>query len=89
MVTASWRKYPNPLNPAVVGLDVLDRHVNNGILKTRRLISTEWGMPQWAATLLGADKISYAVEQSEVDSKKKTMTLISKNVSINCLVLPL
>lgn len=80
-MTASWRKYPNPLNPCVVGLDVLDRQLSNGVLKTQRLISTEWGMPQWAASLLGADKVSYALEQSEVDPKKKTMTLVSKNVS--------
>lgn len=40
------RKYPNPMNPSVVGVDVLDRHVDpSGKLHSHRLLSTEWGIP--------------------------------------------
>ncbi|XP_015789777.1 PRELI domain containing protein 3A [Tetranychus urticae] len=83
VVTATWRKYPNPLNPAVVGIDVVDRNVANGTLKSQRLISTEWGMPHWACSILGGDKVSYAVEHSEVDARRKCMTLVSKNISFS------
>ena len=49
-MTAAWRKYPNPLNPSVVGLDVLDRSIDaEGKLKSHRLMSTSWGMPGWVA----------------------------------------
>lgn len=78
---AAWRKYPNPMNPAVVGIDVLDRSVCNGILKTHRLISTKWGMPSWSTKILGPDRTCYASEHSEVDIGNKTMTMQSKNLT--------
>ena len=49
VVTAAWRKYPNPHNPAVIGMDVVDRKVDEqGILRSHRLLSTSWGLPGWA-----------------------------------------
>jgi hypothetical protein len=45
---ASWRKYPNPMNPNVVAIDVLERDVKNGILHSRRLLSSKWVFPGWA-----------------------------------------
>lgn len=40
------RKYPNPMNPCVVGVDVLERSVDRcGRLHSHRLLSTEWGLP--------------------------------------------
>lgn len=40
------QKYPNPMNPSVVGVDVLDRHIDpSGKLHSHRLLSTEWGIP--------------------------------------------
>ena len=40
------RKYPNPMNPCVVGVDVLERSVDGrGRLHSHRLLSTEWGLP--------------------------------------------
>lgn len=45
---AAWKKYPNPFSAAVVGVDVLDRHVDKGVLKTHRLMTTKWGLPHWA-----------------------------------------
>jgi len=81
-VSASWRKYPNPMNPAVVGIDVVDRKVENGVLKTHRLITTEWGLPSWATRILGADRACFAAEQSEVDPRGKVMTLMSRNLTL-------
>lgn len=53
IVQAAWKKYPNPLNPAVIGTDVLDRKVDNkGVLKTHRLMTTQWGLPNWAKKVI-------------------------------------
>ncbi|XP_068837652.1 PRELI domain containing protein 3B-like [Capricornis sumatraensis] len=36
----------NPLNLSVVGVDVLDRHIDpSGKLHSHRLLGTEWGLP--------------------------------------------
>ena len=49
VVEAAWKKYPNPWSKAVKAIDVLDRHVDEkGILKTHRLMTTQWGFPGWA-----------------------------------------
>ncbi|XP_064598930.1 PRELI domain containing protein 3B-like [Liolophura sinensis] len=82
VVQAAWRKYPNPMNPSVVGIDVVERSVTpSGILKSHRLMSTAWGLPTWAVNILGASESCYASEHSEVDPSSKTMTLRSRNVS--------
>lgn len=40
------QKYPNPMNPSVIGVDVLDRDIDKqGRLHSTRLLSTEWGLP--------------------------------------------
>lgn len=49
---AAMQKYPNPMNPGVVGVDVLNRHVDTqGRLYSNRLLSTEWGLPSLAKTV--------------------------------------
>lgn len=45
---AAWRKYPNPMNPAVIGTDVVERRVVDGVLHTHRLVSSKWFFPKWA-----------------------------------------
>ncbi|KAK7887094.1 hypothetical protein WMY93_026715 [Mugilogobius chulae] len=46
VVKAAMRKYPNPMNPSVIGVDVLDRGLDSrGRLHSHRLLSTEWGLP--------------------------------------------
>jgi len=83
VVEAAWRKYPNPLKPEVVGLDVVDRKVDaNGILKTNRVITTEWHIPTWVSKLIGLRNPSHSYERSEVDLKQRHMTLQTRN--LNC-----
>lgn len=79
---ATWRKYPNPMNPSVIGIDVMDRKVSDGILHTHRLICTKFGLPAWANNLLGKDRTCYVSEYSKVDPMRKTMTLESRNLSL-------
>jgi len=83
VVHAAWRKYPNPLKPEVVGLDVIDRKVDdNGILRTNRVITTEWSIPSWATRLIGLRNPTLSYEQSEVNAKAQRMVLQTRN--LNC-----
>lgn len=52
MAQATWRKYPNPMNPNVVAIDVLDREVKNGVLHSHRLLSSKWIFPGWAKKVI-------------------------------------
>ncbi|XP_036730829.1 PRELI domain containing protein 3A isoform X3 [Balaenoptera musculus] len=77
------RKYPNPMNPSVVGVDVLERSVDSrGRLHSHRLLSTEWGLPGLVRAILGTSRtLTYIREHSIVDPVGKKMELCSTNVS--------
>lgn len=46
VVKAAMRKYPNPMNPNVIGVDVLERNLDEGgRLHSHRLLSTQWALP--------------------------------------------
>jgi len=84
VVKASFRKYPNPLNTAVKGIDVIDREVKqDGTLQSHRIITSEWGLPKWISNILGltSSKICYASEFSTIDPFKKEMTLKTRNLT--------
>ncbi|XP_023862192.1 PRELI domain containing protein 3B-like [Salvelinus fontinalis] len=85
---AAMQKYPNPMNPGVVGVDVLNRHVDTqGRLCSNRLLSTEWGLPSLAKTLIGITRTNtYIQEHSVVDPKENTFELQSTNISCTNIV---
>ncbi|XP_068928593.1 PRELI domain containing protein 3B isoform X3 [Petaurus breviceps papuanus] len=59
VTTAAMQKYPNPMNPSVVGVDVLDRHIDpTGKLHSHRLLSTEWGMPSIVKSISFTNMVS-------------------------------
>jgi len=80
---AAWRKYPNPMNPAVTSIDVIDRQVVKGVLHTHRVISSQWGIPSWvqSVSIMGSPNLMYANEKSEVDPQKQTMILKTRNIT--------
>ncbi|CAG0914214.1 unnamed protein product [Notodromas monacha] len=80
---AAWRKYPNPINPAVWGTDVVDRHVDprDGALITHRIISSQWGLPSWAASILGNPSACYASEVSRVNASTRNFQLDTQNLT--------
>lgn len=78
---AAWRKYPNPMNPAVIGTDVVERKVVDGVLHTHRLVSSTWYFPNWAQAIIGNAKVCYASEKSLVDPQKKVMSLKTINLT--------
>ncbi|NXU10922.1 PLD3A protein, partial [Pardalotus punctatus] len=88
VIKAAMRKYPNPMNPCVVGVDVLDRSLDNqGRLHSHRLLSTEWGLPSIVKAILGTSRtLTYIEEHSVVDPVKKKMELCSTNITLTNLV---
>lgn len=78
---AAWRKYPNPMNPAVIGTDVVERDVRDGVLHTHRLVSSKWYFPKWAQALIGSAKVCYASEKSVVNPYNREMTLKTINLT--------
>uniref|UniRef100_F7I1W3 PRELI domain containing 3B n=1 Tax=Callithrix jacchus TaxID=9483 RepID=F7I1W3_CALJA len=59
VTTAAMQKYPNPMNPSVVGVDVLDRHIDpSGKLHSLRLLSTEWGLPSIVKSISFTNMVS-------------------------------
>ena len=88
VTTAAMQKYPNPMNPSVAGVDVLDRHINpSGKLHSHRLLSTEWGLPSIVKSIIGAARTkTYVQEHSVVDPVEKTMELKSTNISFTNMV---
>ncbi|KAM5245714.1 PRELI domain containing protein 3B isoform 2-T2 [Ctenodactylus gundi] len=59
VTTAAMQKYPNPMNPNVVGVDVLDRHIDPcGKLHSHRLLSTEWGLPSIVKSISFTNMVS-------------------------------
>ncbi|CAG9814548.1 unnamed protein product [Phaedon cochleariae] len=81
VATAAWRKYPNPHNTAVIGTDVVERKVVDGVLHTHRLVSSTWYFPRWAQALIGSANVCYASEQSEVNPISRYMILKTINLS--------
>ncbi|XP_073744124.1 PRELI domain containing protein 3A isoform X2 [Callorhinus ursinus] len=59
VIKAAMRKYPNPMNPCVVGVDVLERSVDSrGRLHSHRLLSTEWGLPGFVKAITLTNLVS-------------------------------
>uniref|UniRef100_A0A2K6KSN3 PRELI domain containing 3B n=1 Tax=Rhinopithecus bieti TaxID=61621 RepID=A0A2K6KSN3_RHIBE len=59
VTTAAMQKYPNPMNPSVVGVDVLERHIDpSGKLHSHRLLSTEWGLPSIVKSISFTNMVS-------------------------------
>lgn len=82
VVKGQFRKYPNPHNTAVMGTDVISRHVDNtGKLHSHRIITSDWALAPWVQKLIGANRDCYAHEYSVVDNQNRTMTMKSINLT--------
>ncbi|VDM43509.1 unnamed protein product [Toxocara canis] len=82
VVSAAWRKYPNPMNRAVTGMDVLKQEVlENNSLRSERIIQSRFSIPSWATKLTGFSGTQYSHEITEVDPAKQTMTLVTTNLN--------
>ncbi|KAG7268689.1 hypothetical protein CRUP_032630, partial [Coryphaenoides rupestris] len=67
VIKAAMRKYPNPMNPSVVGVDVLERRLDSqGRLHSHRLLSTEWGLPGIVRAILGTNQMRTYVKEHSI-----------------------
>jgi hypothetical protein len=83
VVKAALQKYPNPINPSVTGVDVIDRSIDQHVVRTHRLLISQWQLAPWITKLLGGNRECHASEHSEIDLKSKTMQLRSKNITFS------
>ncbi|XP_022345690.2 PRELI domain containing protein 3A-like isoform X2 [Crassostrea virginica] len=87
VVRAAFRKYPNPCNPAVKGVDVVDRRVcPKGTIQSHRLLSTEFPLPDVAARIIGTPDRNFISEHSTLNPTHKLFKLESRNLTLGHLV---
>ncbi|CRK35506.1 hypothetical protein BN1723_020304, partial [Verticillium longisporum] len=84
--TANWNKYCpwNDKSTHVIAVDTLARRVDpeSGILRTERLITCKQTAPEWLKSLMGNTMdVSYMYETSYVDPARKTVTMVSQNLT--------
>ena len=89
--TANWRKYGpwNNKSEHVIAVDTLSRTVDpaTGILRTERLITCKQSAPDWLKSLMGnCMEESFVFEASYVDPARRTVTMVSQNLTWNNLV---
>jgi len=87
---ANWRKY-SPWNQKcthVVAVDTLSRTVDpqTGILRSERLITCRQNAPEWLKPVLGGAGESQVLETSYVDPARRTVTMVSTNLTCANLV---
>lgn len=82
VTSAFWLKYPNPMYPHVIEVDVFNRYVDQvtGELVSHRILSCESSLPGFM-TAVGIPNVIYAAEESRVDPVSNKMTLKSRNLS--------
>ncbi|PHH81774.1 hypothetical protein CDD82_7880 [Ophiocordyceps australis] len=88
---ANWRKYGpwNNKSEHVVAVDTLSRSVDaaTGILRTERLITCRQSAPEWLKTIMGSSMdVSHVYEASYVDPARRTVTMVSQNLTWSNLV---
>jgi len=82
VVNAAYRKYPNPFNLSVTAVDVVQQNIDQGILKTERIMQSQFFVPSWAAKLTGFSGQQYSREYTEIDPISRRMVLFTRN--LNC-----
>ena len=81
VVNAALRKYPNPENKAVTGIDVVQQKLENGVLKSERVLQSHFSIPAWASRLTGFNGTQYSYEFTEIDPARQRMTLATRNLN--------
>jgi len=81
VVNAAYRKYPNPISNAVTAIDVVKQEINDGVLRSERLLQSQFHIPSWVTKLTGFSGTQYSHEVSEIDPLHKEMTLTTRNLN--------
>ncbi|KAF7638703.1 PRELI/MSF1 domain-containing protein [Meloidogyne graminicola] len=80
VVGAAFKKYPNPENEDILGIDIIKQRLKNDVLYSERIIQSNFHIPMWASKLGGFSGHQYSLESTQVDPKNRTMTLVTRNV---------
>ena len=86
VVKAALQKYPNQLNPSVIGVDVVERKIKDSLIKSHRLLTTAWSPSQWITKEVGGNRTIYASEHSKIDLHNKIMSLRTRNLTLNSII---
>ncbi|EYC10667.1 PRELI-like family protein [Ancylostoma duodenale] len=81
VVNAAWRKYPNPMNQGVTGMDVLRQTLQAGKILSERIIQSHFHIPSWATKLTGFSGTQYSHEYTVIDPQQRTMSLTTRNLN--------
>ncbi|CAD5206253.1 unnamed protein product [Bursaphelenchus okinawaensis] len=81
VVHAAFRKYPNPMNRAVTAIDVVEQKVDQGTLKTERILQSHFHIPNWVVKLTGFSGTQYSHEYTVIDPSSRKMTLATRNLN--------
>lgn len=81
---ASWLKYPNPLRPDVLGLDMVDRYFDyeTQTLTAYRVSLIKGVVPSWVCAVTGGCMCLF-LEHSVVRPLDQFMQLSSENITCN------
>ena len=79
VVNAAYRKYPNPMNGSVIGMDVIEQKLDQGVLKTERILQSHFQIPSWATKLTGFSGVQYSREYTEINPIDRKMILHTRN----------
>lgn len=83
VVTAFWKKYPNPSSTHVLTEDTIQRIVIDDCLYSQRLITKLRGqVPKWAERFLPKSRIVYVLEDSLVDPNNRVFITYTRNIGM-------
>lgn len=68
------------MNKSVTAIDVVRQDVDHGVIKTERLLQSQFHIPSWATKLTSFSGVQYSHEYTEIDPKRKSMSLTTRNV---------
>lgn len=56
VVKAVLQNKPNPMDPTVTGIDVIEREIDQerATMKSHRLIASKWSLSPWISSLIGS-----------------------------------
>lgn len=79
---AVWLKYPNPFSSHVLASDILERRIDvaAGKIYTTRLMLKTSSLPPWIRRFYNTS-LAYTLEESVVDLRNRTMTVVCRNLS--------
>ncbi|XP_041969559.1 protein preli-like [Aricia agestis] len=74
-----WKRYPNPQSTHVLSEDTCSRHVKDGCLYTKRLLTKTNRVPKWGERFFSAKSVKI-IEESIVDPEKKILITYTRNL---------